>query len=671
MRKTYLLLFVIIAAIAISAALHFRKSDIGDVRPEILNVSMSQATIAWLSEAAYKGRVSYKAAGSNIEPLEARESFGPTTQHEVTITGLKPSARYTYWIGKSESRFQFQTQPAAADPFSFLMLAGNNAERIVSLVGSEVPEFIISLSDGEQQKDPFSQVRPYIPIYGLDGVDSTFLRAIGEDSPATLWKLDWGGLRLVFADGDEKVSTMLDAPWAHTLGVVTSKIEIDEGKIKQTKLHSMLVEHNTRVPERPAVFVAVVGAGGETAEIDGIQYVGIGVGAREGKDADNSAIRVDVDIETVRAVFLDDGREVVLKSPPLKEKRTCAECRRLADKGSYEASIKAYIAFIESHEGHFQISDAYYAIASIYDEKLFNFSEALRWYKRLLAEYPSATLVPLAKQRIKYLSTYDDHNYEPLLQFDRIRKIEYARKKQIAEERNKLLHQVDSIIEKYPDSKLAPAMLYWLANQYTDSDTDNAVETYRRLRDVYPSSPLAQEILIEIGETYYNAGRSREAAEVYRKALVELPALRETIEAQIARCARNLRRDKIAIICWGILALISGLAVLIKPIGFDRSRLIWAIVAFVILEAILLFGAWLIREQFASNSEMLLIPTFFSVAAAVASLVSMALGTKLCGKADSVLQAIMGSVTGMLFLFAAIYLTIYHISVHYLIVAGL
>ena len=665
MRKVCLL-FVVVIGMAIFAVLQCRKSAVGDVRPEVLNVGTFQATIVWLSETPYKGCVFYKPAGSNASPLEATENFGPFSRHEIAITGLKPSTRYTYYVGKSESRFQFQTQPGPASPFSFLMVADDIGERIVSLVSSEVPEFIISLTETNQQTDYFSQIRPYIPIYGPDGIDSPFLRAIGEPktvNSAGLWKLDWGGLRLIFADETEKITTMLDAPAAHTLGVIKSTIEINKEAIKKTELHSILVAHNKRVPTMPVAVVAVVGESKEAIEIDGVQYFVIGSGIVEA--------RVDVDVEFVRAVFLDDGREIVLKSPPLKEKRTCTECRRLVDKGAYEDSIKAYKDFIVSHQGHFQIDDAYFAIASIYDEKLFKFAEALQWYSRLLDEYPTGSLAPLARQRKKYLSIYSDYNHEPLVQFDRIRKVEFARKNHIAEERDKLLVQVKSIINKYPDSKLAPAMQYWLANQYRQNNPNKAVQAYQWLGHKYPNSPMAQEILIEIGETYYDAGLFREAIEVYTEAITELPAHAKTIKAQIARSVRNIRRGQIALICWGVLALIGSLTILVKPIGIDTRKISWAVVAFVVLELFLLFSAWLIREQFSSVSEMLLITIFFAAAAGVGSLVSISFTEKLFVRTNSILSAIIGSMTGVVFLVAGVYLMIYYVNVHYLIVVGM
>ena len=177
--------------------------------------------------------------------------------------------------------------------------------------------------------------------------------------------------------------------------------------------------------------------------------------------------------------------------------------------------------------------------------------------------------------------------------------------------------------------------------------------------------------MIEIGETYYDAGRFHQAIEVYTKALAELPAHRETIKAQIARSVRNIRRDKIALVCWGVLVLITGGTILIKPIGIDISGIKRTIVAFVVLEIILLFGAWLVREQFTSAGEMFLMTTFFSAAAGISSLISITFAKKVFVKAGGILPMVIGSMTGMIFLVTAIYLTIYHVNMHYLIVVGM
>jgi len=669
MCKTFILFMLFIAVMGTVAFFYFRKTNTDDVTPEVVDVRASEATIAWVSEKANTGKVFYMPAGSTAAPSEAMEALGSSRQHIVVIAGLKPSSRYTYWIENSSHRFQFQTQPALADPFSFLMLAGQFDEQIVSLVSSEVPEFIISLSGAEQQTDIFSAVRPYIPIYGPDGVDSPFLAAIGEKRPAGPWTLDWGGLRLIFANGSQTITPMLNAPAAHTLGVIGPSFKIEKEIITQTPLHQALTSHNNRVPDRPVAFVAVLGEDEKHLDVDGIRYFGIVAGGPKAQTGP-VAVRVDVDIESMRAVFLDDNREVVLKSTPLKEERTCAECRRLADKGAYEESVKAYQEFIKSHQGHFQISDAYFAIASIYDEKLFNFSEALQWYQRLLDEYPTETRVPLAKQRIAYLQTHSDYDYKPLVQFEQIRKIEFARKKHLPEERDKLLLEVESIIQAYPDSTLAPAMQYWLANQYRQSDTDKAVRTYQQLKEAYPDSPLAQDVLIEIAQTYYDAGRYRETIEVSTKALAELPAQRETLTAQIARSERNIRRDKIAWVCWGVLAVLTGLIILAKPVGMKGQRNRWAAAAFVVLLVVLMFAAWLIREQFTSTGEMLSIAFFFSAAAVAGALLSITFTEKFCANANA-LTALLGSITGLVFWIVSLYLIVYYANMHYLIVVGM
>lgn len=686
MRKVSLLLVVmVIVGIGTFLVFRYAKSAGSDIKPEVLDIGNSQVTIAWLSKDFYKGRVFYKPAGSGAVPLSATESFGPAGRHEVVIFGLSSSTRYTYWVEGSNSRFQFQTQPLSNTPFSFLIVWGDISERIVSLMMSEVPEFIISLTAvPEEGPDWFSDVRPYVPIYGLSGIDSVFLRAVEGEHAADSggsWKLDWGGLRLLFIDGVAEMEDMLNTSAAHTFAIVTSpevveafkpQEAIDSDTIRQTVLHSVLTAHNEQNPTRPAAFVAVVGERDEAAEIDDVQYFGIAA-----QRCETGAVRIDVDAESARAVFIDENREVALKKTLFKQKRTCEQCRRLADKGAYEESVQAYKEFIETHAGHFQIDDAYFAIAEIFDEKLFRFADALVWYRCLINEYPDGTLTPLANQRIRFLSAYSDCNYEPLARFERIRKIEFARKEHRPEDRSRLLEQVKSIINEYPNSNLAPVMQYWLANQYRQTDADKAVDAYITLQLKYPNFPEAKEVLADIGQTYYEAGRYDEAIEVYKEALSKLPSLEDTIKAQIARCKRNIRRNHISLLCFGVFALFGGLGVLIRPFGVDASKIISSLVAFAVLGVVLLFGAWLIYEQFSSVREMLLIVISFSATAAISSLISMTFADKLFAKAvgtgagRNILSVAAGSVMGLILFTAGIYLVIYYINVHYLIVIGM
>ena len=684
MRKIFLLAAVA-AVVVIGTVIVIRHGGPTEpgIKPEVLSVSGSQVTIAWLSRELYKGRVLYKPAGSDGSPLSAEESFGASDQHEVVIAGLSPSTRYTYWIEGSETHFQFQTQPLPNTPFSFLTVWGDVSKRIVPLMMSEVGEFIVSLSNiPEEGTDRFSDVRPYVPIYGPLGIDSVFLRAIESERAVDrrgAWHLDWGGLRLIFVDEVAEMAEMFETRRAHTFGIITTgevlkafkaSQPIDIPSIQQAPLHSILTAHNKANPTRPAAFVGVVGREDETVEVDGVQYFGI-----DKQSNADGAIRIDVDVESARAVFIDENREVALKKQPLSQKRTCEECRRLADKGAYEESVKAYKEFIATHKGHFQIDDAYFAIAGIFDEKLFRFAEALVWYRRLIDEYPDGTLGPLAKQRVKYLTAYSDYDYEPLVRFERIRKVEFARRKHRPEERNKLLAKVESIIGEYSDSKLAPVMQHWLAKQYGQGEPDKAVDAYRRLRKKYPGHPEAQEVLIEIGLTYYEAQRYDEAMEAYSEALRELPSLRETIEAQVARCKRNIRRTWVAWICWGVFGIFGALGILAKPAGIIAGKVMPSLAAFVVMGMLLSFGAWLIYEQFSSVREMLLIIMSFSAMAAVSSLISTSFTEKFFSRASVnteeprvILPVAAGCIIGMILFATGIYLAIYYINVHYLIV---
>jgi tetratricopeptide (TPR) repeat protein len=673
MRKLWLII-LIIAILGIYLILKPGKTAPPNIRPEVLNITSSQATIAWLSEKEYKGRVLYQSIANKTAPMFAIESFGASRQHEVVLTGLQSSTRYTYWIGDSKARFQFQTQPTTTDPFSFLVVWGNVSDRIVAMMRSELAEFIISLTPPSGQNfDQFSDVRAYVSIYGPSGIDSPFFRAASARHQAeagNLWKLDWGSLRLIFAGeaaDTAKIADLLNTSAAYTIGIITSLDTIGSftpNKISKTTLHSALLAHNKQHPAKPAAFVAVIGKDANSVEVDGIQYFGISPNAKS-----SGAIRIDVDVESVRADFLDVKRELALKQPPLKQKRTCEECRRLADKGAYQDSIKAYLEFIETHKGSFQIDDAYYAIADIYDNKLFEFDKAIDWYRRLINEYSDSTFTSLANQRIRYISGYSDFQYKPLARFEQIKAIEYARKKDQPQERTRIFNDVQSLIKEYPDSNLAPVMQHWLANQYRVSNPDKAVEAYMTLRKNYPDHSESHEAMLEIGETYYDAAKYKEAVKAFNEALKELPALADTIKAQITRAQRNIRRDIIAYACLTVLAIICAIAFFRKPRSIEPGRTFRSFAVFVITAGLLSFGAWLIHEQFNSLREMLLIVFLFSATIALSTFISTAFTDKFLKKNTS--AAITGTLAGIISLLAGLYLTIYYVYIHYLIVVKL
>lgn len=657
---------------------HCSKAPVEEVKPVILKTGISQVTIGWLSQEPYRGSVFYRLTGVRGKPSAAMEIPGETRRHEVTLTGLKPGILYTYWIGETGKQFQFRTQPPVNQPFTFMMVVGDLTGEVSKRVQTEVFDFLVSLTPVKDTAR-YDAFRASVPVFDPAGIVPLAGEAADEPEtkpPDLTWKLDWGALRLVFIDNLDELGGLLDTPAPYTFGIMTypgivaayrPSGKVDEESLRADDLHAALLNHNKENPTRPAGFVFVMGTKDDVLEVDGIRYVGIPAAAAGGSAAISKAIRVDVDIENIGAVFLDSREEIILRMPPLKGRRTCLECRRLAAKGAYRVGIKAYEEFIETNTGHYQIDDAYFAIAEIYDEKLFLFDEALQWYKRLIDEYPSGSLTPLARQRTKYLTQYTGQELKVLRRFEQIRKIEFARLKDQPEELVKLLEEVETAVKENPGSKLAPVMQHWAANRYRQFSLDKALAVYRDLREKYPGSAEAKEAAIGIGETYYNAGLYKEAIAAYREALDELPESAKTINSQISRTKRNLRRDELAIVFWGVLILLALIIILLKPRGLNFSRICGYIQVFVILLVLFSFAAWLIHEQFPSTGKWVLFAALFSLNAVISSLLSANFAAKAAGKLGRGARIIIGSVMGLILFIAGFYQVIYYVNVHFLV----
>lgn len=656
---------------------HCSKAPVEEVKPVILKSGTTQVSIGWLSREPYRGSVFYKPAGTEVRFLTARESPGKSSQHEVTITGLKPGTRYSYRVGQEGKPYQFQTQPALNKPFTFMMLAGDVPGKILKTVQSEIFDFLIFL-DSVKNPGRFAGIRAAAPVFDPAGpVKWRYYdgQQPGEGRSLT-WKLDWAGLRLLFIDDPGKMADLLAAPFPHTFGIIThtgaaetfkSPAKVDNETLRGDGFHKCLITFNQNNPANPASFVFILGWQEKAVKVDGIQYIGIPAAGAEGTAGSGKAIRVDVDLENIRAVFLDEDKEIVLRMPPLKGRRTCLECRRLADKGAYRESIKAYKEFIENNAGHYQVDDAYFAIAEIYDEKLFLFNEALTWYQRLIDEYPAGSLTPLARQRRHFLNQYPGDELNLLRRFEQIRKIEYSRKRDSQEEQEKLLAEVAAMIKDYPGSKLAPVMQFWLANRLRQFSTDKAIAAYRVLKEKYPGSDEAKEAGIEIGATYYNAGLYKEALKAYRQALLELPGSAKTINSQIKRTQRNIRRDVLAVIFLILAAVLIAGVILLKPLGLDFTGIGRYILVFIILFILLSFAAWLIHEQFPSTGKWVLFALLFSLNAALSSLLSANFAAKTAASRSRALRITIGSLMGIIFFAAGFYLIIYYINVHFLV----
>ncbi len=638
------------------------KKPVGQLSaPELLEVDTTQVVIAWHSELENVGRVMCRPA-SGGRPTLGEDEFGPSNTHEVVVRGLKPGTRYTYARSGLKEQFSFRTAPQGMTPFSFLLTAGDVSDSMEGWLVSENPDFIFSLTQPVQEKqDTFAAVRSALSVYGPDGISAPFLAEQESQSAASQpWYLDWGGLRLIVLGKGQKTFQFVASEAVHTHGVVLFVDQAGAEPALIEQVHAALTAHNTAHPSTPAAFVLLCGASGEVTLRDGIRYCPLPLSAKK------QGFRVDVSVELIRATSLLGEAQLVLREPPLREKRTCAECKRLAEQGAYEESVQAYKDFIAANAGHYQIDDAYFAIAELLDERLFRYKEALTWYRKLENEYPTGSLTPLARQRMKYLKAYGDYDFAPLAQFERIRRVSLARTEEASPEREALLNQVRTLVEQYPDAALASTMLYWLANQYRNTQPDRAVSIYQELAKTYAGKLYADEALLEIGQTYYGARRYHEGRSAFEIALEKLPKRRVEITAQIWRCNRNIRRGHLRWLSLAIFVVVLILAVLVKPFGLRLGRIGYALTGGVLMAVATAGGAWFIHEQFNSMQEMARLIGGFSAAAACGYLLSATLASKVSGK-HGVLRFLLATLLGLVLAVAGFYLTLYYVNEHYLV----
>ncbi len=621
-------------------------------RVEVLQVTDAEATIAWQSVSPTPGRVAYLPAGERGEPRIADDRTVGTV-HEVVLPGLEPGRLYRYRLPDRPGPWmEFRTAPLPASAFSFLIVRGAGERQIRSLLASEMPDFILAAGDNPG----IDTARPYCPVFDRWGIDSPYLRSRsrGETPREGGTVIAWGGLRLVVVnDPDEPLAPFLEGAAQHTIGLycpaetagIAEKISSWNAGHAAQRI-SFVIEASGRPGGRDGGFSRV------SVPPDGA-----------------IAARVDIGPDCSRLVFLGrDRRDVVLRSPALKRKRTCRECRRLADRGAYEESIAAYREFIAKHAGHYQVDDAYHAVADILDKKLFRFREAIRWYRRLIDRHPDSPLVPVASRRLAYLREHDDHDFAPLARFERVRRVAYRRTEKDPAARKACLERVAAILDEYPDSRIAPTMQYWLANQYRRVDTPRAVACYRALLQRYPGSAVARDAWLEMGEAWYDAGCYRKAAAVFVEALSKDPVRADDIRAQLGRARRNIRRGHLAIASWCCLAAMLAAAVFLPPAGLQRGRWTLSLAAFVLLGSFLLAAGWLFREQFASNRELVILALGFAAAGTLGLPFSSNIGRVFRRPAGGLSARL---AAGLLFLAAGCYLVIYYTNVHYLVVAGL
>lgn len=672
-RKVVIAALVVLAFLAVTIALWPRRSRVElDVAFEIVELGTTQATVAWRTRETERGSLRFEPLLGGRGPEVVTAPPPRTTKHRLMLRGLEPGTRYRYALAAGGPSFTFETEPLPGTPFSFLLVWGPPPPNVVDRARSESAAFILSLAElSREGADPYAAVRPSLRVFGPTGPDSRVAARPRSES----WALDWGGLRLLLVGDPEAAASLLERPSAHTIGIILTESEPDLDAAEVEALHATIVQHNTANPGHRVAFVLMQSAERTPDQRDDVNYALLQ--APRGDAPEAGLARVDVGPDSTVAQLLGDGEELVLRKPPLRRWRSCKECRALADQGAYEQSVRAYQAFIADHEGHYQIDDAHYAIAQLLDERLFRFAEALEWYRKLVVSYPESTLVPLARQRVGYLSARADGDFQPLARFERIRKVELARHKAEPSERSRLLGEIGALLVEFPNCAIGAEVSYWLANQYRTLDPERAVALYRELLQRHPASAFVSDARIEIGETYYDARRYREAVVAFREAAVAEPERAAAIGAQLARSERNLRRGRLAWASWGLAGLVFALGLVRAPRLPSAVELRRAAVAFVAVALLTLTGAWFIHEQFATRTELFGLALTGPLVGCFAYPLTAKIGRWLTGTTADAPRgrarraALVGMLLDLVLLLATSYLAIYYLCEHYLTGFGL
>ncbi len=635
--------------------------------PEVLRVAGSEAVVAWTTATPLSGRVLYRTAGFRSLGEErwrvAEDPFGASREHEVLLGGLPRGALIQYQIEGSEDRWELRSEPDPSQAVALLLAWGDLGPALAARLAEPVELLLALHAPPAGGADPYAAARPFLPVWGPSG---PLGRAHAAAAPAAAgWSLDWGGLRLVWLREAARLEELLEgaAPRHSRLIVAAPPPEGPPAAALRAALAQLAQSH----PELSPHVVLLPGRAGEGQDEGGVRWQPLPLPGAAG------SWRLELGAELALARPGDGGPELTLRAGPVGQRRTCEECRRLADAGDHERALAAYREFLEQHPPeHFQVDDALFAVAEILDRRLHRYAEALRAYDDLARRAPTSALLPLAQQRAAYLRAHGDHDFEPLRLLERLRQGSWAPAPGSAGASVGPVEALRAGLRSFPDASVNPSLRFWLVGRLRASDPDAAVVELRTLARLHPDSPEGRDAPIEEGAIYYDAGRFREAAQAWQAALQARPERAAEIAPNLARARRNERRRSYAALALGLSSIFLLGAALLRPRRLRWPGLGGAAAGGLSLALGLGGGAWLLREQFAPGGERWWLVLGFALAGSLPAPVARVLALKLLGPAASArARAALGVGLGLALCAALAYLTVFWVNEHYLIVLGL
>ncbi len=453
--------------------------------------------------------------------------------HEVKLTGLKPSTRYSYRIEPSGASASFRSAPAKDGAFDIAVLDSGSPACGDSGAGFDTnPDIVILASNcpGAAANHPESILTLGIP-----------------DDPI---RLKFGNSSLIIASDIAALSENdIDGTKEKTIAVTKALPDAAPEFLLKTPIISprgaLLNGVKTLLPKEQSAFL----------EVDAFEIAF----AESKSDA--------------------HARTVIVEAPP-ETRKTCLYCDRLLESGRYEESLSWYRNFVAENRDRHAVEDAYFSMARLLDEKLFRYNQAIGAYEEFLKLYPKSRKTMLAEYRLEYLRGHSDADFKPLQIFDK------AKAGLVRGDPMPAVVKVESLLANYPDSSVSREALYWLGHILETKDPRHAIGHYRNLIEKYPDGDDAVAASIALGDIAYRAKRYLRAIENYRAAAKNASdKFTLSIEDKLRKSHRNVYREIARWASWFILAAWLAITLLSRPdvamSDLRRSAFLIVIYAFV------------------------------------------------------------------------------------------
>ncbi len=113
----------------------------------------------------------------------------------------------------------------------------------------------------------------------------------------------------------------------------------------------------------------------------------------------------------------------------------------------------------------------------------------------------------------------------------------------IQKQHNKKISELNSLINKYPNSNYVDDALYEMGKSYVSmNDLSNAIRKYKIIKEKYPTSSYSKKAMLQLGLVYYNASDYDNSMSFYKRVVNEFPGTQESTESLLG--IRNIYMDR-------------------------------------------------------------------------------------------------------------------------------